>query len=274
MLQTSGPEVIAAIPNFKMADSLQQLLEELLKQGYDQIVVLDDASTDNSVAIAKSFEGVTVVAGEDNRGSGGNRNRILDILPPDSNAIIHFIDADTSLETRDTPVIARNIFADPDIVAVGGLVRNLDGSPFIWNWGDRFIPQTQVSMAIAAKLGEIMKEDPDKAKRLWAKYGVLLHHTPNPFTEPAARDVFWVSEANLLMRAATFREIGGFDPNLRVHDIFDVAIKLKLRGEHFRFDPSISVVHKAIDVRGPGRQAEEDKAVRYLLRKYGLKLFF
>lgn len=59
-----------------------------------------------------------------------------------------------------------------------------------------------------------------------------------------------------------------------MHDIFDIAVKLKLLGKQFRFDPSIVVVHKAIDVRSGGRQTEEDKAMLYLLRKHGLKLFF
>lgn len=274
MPETRPQPVIAAIPNYNMANSLAELLPNLLEQKYDQIFVLDDASTDHSVDAVKRYDGVTVVAGKDNRGSGGNRNRILDVLPENSDAIIHFIDADTSLETVNTPEIARAIFADTNVVAAGGLVKNMDGKQFLWNWGGRFTPSTRVAMSIASKLGDLMATDPAKAERYWQRLHWLLRGTPNPFEKPVVRDVFWVSEANLLIRAATFRAIGGFDPNIRVHDIFDVAVKLKLLGKQFRFDPSIAVVHNAVDVRGPGRQAEENSAMLYLLRKHGLKLFF
>lgn len=274
MSEVLHQQVIAAIPNYNMASSLAELLPSLLEQRYDQIYVLDDASTDNSVSTAKGFEGVNVVAGTDNRGSGGNRNRILDVLPEDSDAVIHFIDADTSLETPNTPDIARTIFADSNTVAMGGLVKNTDDTQFIWNWGGRFTPSSRLGMTIAAKLGDIMTTNPAKAERYWKRLHMLLHETPNPFEEPMARDAFWVSEANLLIRAATFRAIGGFDPNVRVHDIFDVAVKLKLLERQFRFDPSIAVVHKAIDVRSGGRQSEENAAMLYLFRKHGLKLFF
>lgn len=265
--------VIAAIPNYNMASSLAALLPNLVEQKYDEIFVLDDASTDNSVDIAKGFEGVSVVAGKDNIGSGGNRNHILDVLPGDSDAIIHFIDADTSLKTPDAPNVARTIFADAGVVAAGGLVKNMDGKQFLWNWGERFTPSTRLATRIAGKLGGLMATDPARAESYWRRLRWFLRDTPNPFEEPTARDVFWVSEANLLIRAATFRAIGGFDPNIRVHDILDVAVKIKLMGEQFRFDPSMAVVHEAVNVRGGDRQREEKNAKLYLLRKYGRKLF-
>ncbi len=55
--------VIAAIPNFNMGQSLQELLPQVLAQGYDAVYVLDDASRDDSVAIARGFTGVQVIAG-------------------------------------------------------------------------------------------------------------------------------------------------------------------------------------------------------------------
>lgn len=273
MPKTPHQEVVAVVPNYNMAGSLKDLLPSLVKQGYDHIYVLDDASTDDSLQVARSFKDITVVAGQENRGSGANRNRILEVLPDDSNAIIHFIDADTTLDTPHAPKIARGLFADSRTVAVGCLVKNLDGSRLLWNWGERVSLRTTISVQLANALTSMIKRDPQKAERYWRRLGPLMYNTLNPFEEPKARDVFWTSEANLLMRAQTFRAIGGFDPRLRVHDIFDIAIKLKLRGQKMRFDPSIVVTHKALDVRGPGRKAEENRALLYLLRKYGLKAF-
>src|SRR5882724_6321869 len=110
-MNTTKQPVIAAIPNYNMADSLTELLPQLLKQGYDHIYVLDDASTDNSVEVTRRFgPQVTVIAGEHNLRSGGNRNRILEAHPEE--CIIHFLDADIRLEADDIPAQARHMMRD------------------------------------------------------------------------------------------------------------------------------------------------------------------
>jgi len=43
--------VVAAIPNYNMADSLRKLLPQVLSQSYDGVFVLDDASTDDTVDV-------------------------------------------------------------------------------------------------------------------------------------------------------------------------------------------------------------------------------
>ncbi|MDT5306680.1 MAG: hypothetical protein QOE48_2355, partial [Mycobacterium sp.] len=90
--------VVAAIPNFNMAESLRRLIPQVLAQRYDAVYVLDDASTDHSVDVANEYgRDVSVVQSLENRGAGANRNQIMDQVGDE--AIIHFIDADMDLKT-------------------------------------------------------------------------------------------------------------------------------------------------------------------------------
>ena len=78
----SSLPIIAAIPNYNMAEQLATLLPQIIQQGYDAIYVLDDVSTDDSREVVKRFAPkVTLIAGDRNLGAGGNRNRILSALP-------------------------------------------------------------------------------------------------------------------------------------------------------------------------------------------------
>jgi Glycosyl transferase family 2 len=71
--------VIAAIPNYNIADNLRILRPQVLAQGYDAVFALDDASTDHSVDVLNEFrDEVKLVGSLENRGVGANRNQIID----------------------------------------------------------------------------------------------------------------------------------------------------------------------------------------------------
>lgn len=91
--------IIAAIPNYNSAVHVIRLAKQLIAEGLDEIYVLDDASSDDS--LEKLYElgnDVTVIEGETNLGPAGNRNRILPFVKDDD--IVAFIDADMELVTR------------------------------------------------------------------------------------------------------------------------------------------------------------------------------
>ena len=102
--------VVAAIPNYNMADNLRKLLPQILTQRYDRVFVLDDASSDHSVDVVSGFsDEVKLLRSRENGGAGANRNQIIDHV--EDGAIIHFIDADMELKTAETPTVAREVFA-------------------------------------------------------------------------------------------------------------------------------------------------------------------
>ncbi len=261
--------VIAVIPNYNMAGSLKDLLPEVLEQNYDAVYVLDDASTDRSEEIVWSFgTKVRFVAGNRNVGSGGNRNRIMDVL--DEEAIIHFIDADMRLKTRGIPAIARKLMDEPRLGFVGGLVYGPDGAQMEFNYGPRLCLRNDLSVPLDVAALVIGSLSPPTEQ--WLRSNIkILRAWPNPRSTPERRQVFWASEANMLIRSSTFKKLGGYDPGLRDHDILDLSIRAQALGLKSYFDPSFAALHTAVQVRSGLRSWSRVKSEAYIVRKHGLK---
>lgn len=266
--------VVAAIPNYNMGDNLRKLLPEILEQHYDKVFVLDDASTDHSVDVVSEFgDEVQLLRNPINGGAGANRNQIIDHVG--DKTIIHFIDADMELQTDDVPAVARDIFAryaDQGVGMIGGLVNRLDGSQEPNNFGAVFsfwggigssFPWIVYSLRDQPRLANIVQRITAPIMRGW----------PNILEPPAPEPVYWVHEGNMLVDSSLFKSVGGYDPNLRSHEIQDLAIRLDKMGVKRQFDPSIKVLHYHIDVRGGNRNIWAYKAASYIIFKHGILRF-
>jgi N-acetylglucosaminyl-diphospho-decaprenol L-rhamnosyltransferase len=266
--------VVAAIPNYNMADSLRKLLPQVLAQSYDGVYVLDDASTDDTVDVVESFGGdVTLVRSPHNRGAGANRNQIIGRVA--DGAIIHFIDADMDLETVETPTVAREVvarYADRNVGMIGGLVSRLDGSQELDNYGAVFSLWGN-STALLQLMIDRIRDRPRLAAAIRTVLAPMVRGWPNVLAPPVAAPAYWVHEGNMLVHSGLFASVGGYDPALREHEIQDLAIRLERIGVKRHFDPSIKVVHREVDVRGGNRQRSVNRAAIYLLRKHGLLRF-
>jgi GT2 family glycosyltransferase len=263
--------VVAAIPNYNMGDNLGKLLPQVLAQRYDGVFVLDDASTDHSVDVVGEFDDeVKLVRSPSNRGAGANRNQIIDQVG--DGTLIHFIDADVNLETAEIPTVAREVVArhvDRGVGLVGGLVRQLDGSQFPYNYGAVFSLWGNLTSNFPRVIDRL-REKPRLAIAIQRLAAPIMRDWPNVLEPPLPTPAYWVSEANMLVYSNVFRSVGGYDPMLRSHEIQDLAIRLEKMGIRRQFDPSITVVHNHIDVRGKNRNKWEYMAMLYLIRKHGL----
>ena len=267
-----GLPVIAAIPNYNMAESLAELLPQIIKQNYDKIYVLDDDSADHSKNVVASFGSkVTWVESDTNLGSGGNRNRILEAH--EAECIIHFLDADVRLLTDDIPDKARQVMSTPNTGFVGGLVIE-NGRQSAWNFGQ--YPDLHANLA---GLCQFLFGTVQAPKPLWRKairfiMNSYLEGMPDLASTPKRQTVFWTHEANLLIRRSTLQQLGGFDLAIREHDIQVVGFKARQAGLTSYFDPLIGVEHTQLQVRGYNRIGASFKTARYIRRKYGLQLWF
>jgi GT2 family glycosyltransferase len=254
-----------------MADNLGRLLPQILAQGYDKVFVLDDASTDHSAEVVREFsDEVKFVRSRQNGGAGANRNQIIDYV--DDDAIIHFVDADMELKTTEIPTVAREVFAryaDQGVGVIGGLVSRLNGMQEPHNYGTVFSLWGGLGSGIPLLIYSI-REKQRIARAVQRLTAPMTKGWPKLLEPPVAEPAYWVHEGNMLVDSKVFSAVGGYDPNLRSHEIQDLAIRLEKMGVKRQFDPSIKVIHYHIDVRGKNRSQWSREATQYLLRKYGL----
>lgn len=269
---TAQLPVIAAVPNYNMGHHLRTLLPALLEYRYDAVCVLDDASTDDSVAIVRSLgRDVALVRGSENRGAAANRNRVLDYLT--TPAIIHFVDADMEITTPNAPAVAGELmarYAEHQVGAVGGLVRRLDGGQDPFNYGPAVCLRSQLEYA-APILVDRARSVPGAARIVQAMGGVARRGWPDILSPPRPCPTFWLHEGNMLIYSSVFRRIGGYDPLMRHHEALALAVKLSNAHVRRQFDPAISTIHSGTDVRGGTRGSEKRAARRYLSRSYSLR---
>ena len=67
-----GKKVIVILPAYNAARTLERTLQELPPGGADEVILVDDASRDNTVALARQL-GLVVLVHPRNRGYGGNQ---------------------------------------------------------------------------------------------------------------------------------------------------------------------------------------------------------
>ncbi len=258
--------IVAAIANYNMAKELEHLLPQVVKQGYDEIFVLDDASTDNSREVVARFKDVKLVAGEINKGAGANRNRIIGALKHD--ALIHFLDADVDLETENTADLVQRVAPDGPFGFVGGLIKTKAGVPMAWNYGSgpwlSSILSSHVQWLTFDRRGKLSRG----ARRLFKD---MLADWPSPDTQPKRREVYWCAEANLVVQRDTFARLGGFDEIYRETEILEFALRCREHGLKSYFDPLLRVRHTEGKVRPYNRNTLRIKETFQTSRKIGLK---
>jgi N-acetylglucosaminyl-diphospho-decaprenol L-rhamnosyltransferase len=262
--------VVAAIPNYNMGKSLAQLLPRLERQDYSDIYVFDDHSSDDSREIVDALDtrAVFVPSGE-NKGAGATRNKIISSLS--YSALIHFIDADTVLETPNVTDVINDVMPNQPVGFIGGLARNPSGLQNEFNYGPQQGLWSKIGAVVQMQLADAAeKGNYDHASRIQKRYTKLLSDWPNVLEEPVRRQVFWNIEQNLVIDSDVFQSIGGFDEKLREHEIQDIAIRLAKVGLKSYFDPSFSIQHTAIDVRNYNRIYRQVNDELYIARKHGL----
>lgn len=265
--------VVAAIPNFNMGEQLGPLLSELAQQNYNDIFVLDDASTDGSREVVEDFnhgDGVHFVGSSENRGAGPTRNLIINALGYE--ALIHFLDADIKIRTQNMPEVIREIMPYRPVGFIGGLALTPEGTQNVWNYGPRQGLRADIGSAIQMKIESIAKTNTEKAINVRHRFSELLRDWPNQFVEPVRRQVFWNIEQNLVVQSDVFSKVGGFSDTLREHEIQELAIRLHNLDLPRYFDPAISVQHKnEQDVRNYNRPAAMLRAELEIARIQGFR---
>jgi glycosyltransferase involved in cell wall biosynthesis len=94
---------IVVMPAYNAARTLKRCFDEIPRDHVDEIIVVDDCSTDETVAIARTLP-VTLVTHERNKGYGGNQKTCYDRALAAGADIVVMIHADYQYDVRAIPV--------------------------------------------------------------------------------------------------------------------------------------------------------------------------
>lgn len=120
-----APGVGVAIPAFNAERWLRDTLESVLAQTHaaEDVLVLDDGSTDGTMAVAESFGDPVRVVRQENAGIGAARNRALEFVRGE---IVTFVDADDLLTPSSIAVRLDVLVRSPEVDIVWGHVRRFE----------------------------------------------------------------------------------------------------------------------------------------------------
>lgn len=151
------PKVIAVMPAYNAAATLEQTISDIPEGSVDEIILVDDCSTDNTVEVAEKL-GLTVIRHEQNTGYGGNQKTCYTRALELGADIVVMIHPDYQYDSRVIPVAAELIRLGNCDVILGSRIRTraeaLDGGMPTWKYiANRFLTITE-NVALGQNLGD------------------------------------------------------------------------------------------------------------------------
>jgi glycosyltransferase involved in cell wall biosynthesis len=151
-------KIVVVMPAYNAAQTLRRTYDEVMAQGIvDLVIVVDDASRDDTVAIARTLPGVQVETHPMNRGYGGNQKTCYRLALAAGADIVIMIHPDYQYTPVLVPAMASLVASGlyPCILAsriLGG--QALRGGMPIWKFlSNRLLTLTE-NLLLGAKLSE------------------------------------------------------------------------------------------------------------------------
>ncbi len=204
-------------------------------QQADEVIVVDNASTDSSLAhLASVFgndQGLRVVRNHRNLGFATACN--VGMRHADSGADLFFLNPDCVLQPGACSRLRQVLNDHPAAGMVGGLLLNLDGTE--QGGGRRAVPTPWRSFVRAFGLSRFANRWP----RVF--FDFHLHKQPLP-DKPI--EVEAISGACMLVRRAAMDDVGQWDEGYFLHcEDLDLSMMLRKKGWTILFVPDARVVH-------------------------------
>ena len=150
-------KTIAVMPAYNAASTLQRTLADIPDGSVDEVILVDDCSSDNTVAMARDL-GLTVIEHEKNRGYGGNQKTCYTEALKRGADVVVMIHPDYQYDSRVIPVAAEIIRLGICDVMLGSRIRSRaevleGGMPRYKYIANRFLTITE-NIALGQNLGD------------------------------------------------------------------------------------------------------------------------
>jgi N-acetylglucosaminyl-diphospho-decaprenol L-rhamnosyltransferase len=206
----------AIIVTHNSAEDLKaQLTCPALRTAFRRIIVVDNASTDNSVEVARAA-GVEVHAREQNDGLSVATNE--GVRRSDS-PVFALLNPDVMLDDPAVVAELEGNFEDPSLGAVAPALR---------------LPQ--------GVLQDSARQVPTPAQLVYRR---LAGRRAGAIRSMHTTDVEWVVAAFMVVRRTAFDEVGGFDEGYRLYfEDVDFCVRLWSHGWRVRLNPQLVANHE------------------------------
>jgi glycosyltransferase involved in cell wall biosynthesis len=153
-----GQKVVVVMPAFNAARTLVQTYNEVREQGVvDHIILVDDKSRDDTVAVARSLPDVQVHVHEVNRGYGGNQKTCYRLALEAGADVVIMIHPDYQYTPKLIPAMVSIIANGLHPCVLGSRILGgyaLKGGMPVWKYiANRFLTAAE-NLLLGAKLSE------------------------------------------------------------------------------------------------------------------------
>ena len=151
-------KIIVVMPAYNAAQTLKQTHKEILAEDIvDQIIVVDDASGDNSSAIAKTLAKTTVHVHEKNKGYGANQKTCYKLALEAGADIVIMVHPDYQYTPKLIPAMASMIGSGLYHCVLGSRILGgyaLKGKMPLWKYISNRVLTLAENIIVSAKLSE------------------------------------------------------------------------------------------------------------------------
>ena len=244
--QPSAPSplarVAAVVVNYNSGPWLGRCIRALKGRGarYPQVIVVDNASDDESCRDLPDMPGFRIERLSSNLGFGRGVNHVLDQI--DSEFLL-IINPDCLLVPEGLTELVEDLASHPEAALVSGRIFDMSGNEQRGSRRQLPGPRRVLNEVFRFRLGT----------------GIDLTHVPSPADAMAVEAV---SGACMLVRTCAFRDLGGFDPGFPMHfEDLDLMARLQKAGWSVRLVPSVAISHA-------GGVSSRRRPVRVMLNKH------
>jgi GT2 family glycosyltransferase len=228
-----APAVSVVVVTFQSAQDVVACLRSVRRCRLPhQIVVVDNASRDDTVARLRAHPGLADVlrCNPENVGFAKAVNRGIQLS---SGRYVLLLNPDSVVEPGAIERVVQALDDHPDAAVAGCLLLNPDGTEQAG--GRRAVPTPERTLARLLALHRLFPG------RTWAR-GFLLNQEPLP---DSTVDVEATSGAFMMVRRSAIKDVGALDEGYFMHcEDLDWCMRFREHGWRVLFEPSAKVLHK------------------------------
>lgn len=154
----SGKKIVVVMPAYNAAKTLRKTYDEVMAQRIvDRIILVDDASNDETASIAAALDGVYMHVHPENRGYGGNQKTCYRLALEEGADVIIMLHPDYQYTPSLIPAMASMIANDLYPCVLGSRILGgyaLKGGMPWWKYASNRVLTLAENLLLGAKLSE------------------------------------------------------------------------------------------------------------------------